>query len=1095
MNFRIPSGRLVLSSLLLAGCLSTVSLAQTTTGSIQGVVEDETGAVLPGVSVTVEDVERGFQRTVVSRDDGSFAVPLLPVGTYQVRAELQGFRTYVQQNIVLEVNQNLRLDITMQVGEVTEQVTVTDQPTAVETTSVALGKVMVEQEIRDLPLNGRNYLQLLTLQAGTISAGSVQVGSAIDAPNAGGLQNVPSVGGSRIQSNNFLLDGADNNEPGLNTAAAVPNPDALAEFKVITNMYSAEFGRSGGSIVNVVTKSGSNAFHGSLFEFFRNDVLDARNFFSAEREPLKQNQFGGTLGGPIVKDRAFFFGTFEGFRLRQSLGRQASVPSILEREGDFSQSRSQPIDPATGQPFPDGKIPEDRIHPVSKRLLQFFPFPDAGPGQASTLGPIENDNEQFMVRGDFVLIPDSNNLMVRYFFSDGEVSETFNQSVFGSIDVPGFPVISKTRFQNVVIQDTHVFSPRTVNEARFAFNRANLDARKPEDLEDPREFGFTFPLPAGSIRDLPLICVAGFTCIEDEGDSVDRVNNIFQVTDNVVFQLENHSLKFGAGFTRSQFNYSFFPTTDGRQFFNGFLTRNAFADFLLGKPFFFWQAGGDPARQWRTSSFNVYVQDDWKITPNVTLNLGLRYELEEPVRDLQNRAPAFRPDVQSQFVPFAPAGVVFEGDEGVPTGTYKADTNNFAPRIGLAWDVFGDGKTSLRAGYGIFYDSPANFNATNLGLTFPFFTNFQLVPPPGDIADPFGGNSPFTEGGPGILTEFPTDPPFAFNFSPIAENIKTPYIQQWNLTIQREIFRDYTLEIGYLGSKGTGLWGLINGNPAQFIELNGVPPNPGNTDARRPHGPEFGAVQVVSDAFSSTYNSLQVTGKKRFSQGFTFLAAYTWSKSIDFTSSQLPFLIRITGQPQFFAQNPEDRDAERAVSAFDATNRFVISYTWELPWFRDRTGWQRQLLAGWQINGITTFQDGTPFTVFDSSDPNVDGSRDDRPNLVGDLSEGPNITKVTPFNPAAFERVPRGNNYGNAGRNILRSGGINNFDLSIFKDFPLSDERETKLQFRTEIFNLFNHPTNFGVPINDINSPNFGRVLQTKTFSQRVIQFALKFQF
>lgn len=1092
------------SLLALFASFNPYCVAQTTTGTILGVVRDESGAVMLGVTITVESPDRGFKRTVVTDADGSYAVPLLPVGTYDIKAEQIGFKTFQQNRVTVELNQNLRLDIAMKVGQREETVTVNAGPAAVETRSVALGNVILEKPIKDLPLNGRNYLQLLSLQAGTISAGSVQIGSAIDAPNAGGLGNVPSVGGGRIQSNNFLLDGADNNEPGLNVAAAVPNPDTLQEFKVIKNLYSAEYGRNGSSIVNVVTKSGTNDFHGSAFEFFRNDKLDAKNFFSKKKESFRLNQPGGTIGGPVIlpgyngRNRTFFFASGEVTRIRQALGRQASVPSLLERKGDFSQSRIKPIDPLTGQRFPGDIIPADRIHPVATNLLPFYPLPDAGPNQASTLGPTRTDGAQVLVRIDHAIAPGKNNLMARYFIDDGDAIQTFSTSAFGNIDVPGFPVRSDTRFQTLALQDTHVISPRLLNEFRFGYNRSALSARKPVKLLDPRAFGFTFPLPKGSTRNVPLICVAGFTCVEDEKDSVNRINNVYTWEDSVSFQKGSHFLKFGGRAQRSQFNYAFFPTTDGREFFNGFLTRNAFADFLLGKPFFFWQAAGDPGRNWRSTAFAAFLQDEWRVTSRVTLNLGLRYEVEQPVHEEQDRVPAFRPGVQSQRVPFAPTNLVFAGDPGIPSGTYETDRNNFGPRIGLAWDVFGDGRTSLRAGYGIFYDSPANFNATNLGLTFPFFTNFQLVPPPGNIADPFGGQSPFTEGGPGVFTFFPTKPVFAFNFSPIDRGVRTPYVQQWNLTIQRQFFTNDTFEIAYVGSKATKLWGLVDGNPAQFITRNGVPPNPGNIDQRRPFGPTFGAIQLVKSRFNSNYNSLQVTYQKRYTRGLSFLAAYTWSKSIDDTSSQLPFLIRIQGQAQFFAQNPNNLGAERAPSAFDATQRLVISYNWELPWFNHASsGLVRQTLGGWQLNGIATFQDGTPFTVFDSSDPNFDGNRDDRPNLVGDPKKGPGITKATPFNTAAFQRVPRGSNlFGNAGRDILRTGGINNFDTSIFKNFYFSENhRERALQFRAELFNAFNHPTNFGVPVNDITSPNFGRVLQTKTFSQRVIQFAAKVTF
>ena len=470
--FRRPLSFVILGICL--GAFAPLSLrAVETTGTIEGMVADPTGAVVPGVKVTLTNEGTGEVKVYPTDQLGRFVFPNLPVGTYALRAEKEGFKTFVQTKTPVRVSEHLNLTVQLELGAVATEVEVRASVTTVDTKSAALGNVIENRAVVDLPLNGRNFLQLATLVAGSTPAIGYSLPANPETP--GGITSSPQVNGLRAESNNYLLDGADNNEPFLGSAAVVPSAEAIQEFKVETNLYNAEFGSSAGAIVNVVTKSGTNDFHGSVYEFFRNDALDARNFFSPEVPVLKRNQFGFSVGGPIVRGRTFFFGNYEGFRQRSAETRTASVPTLLERQGNFSQSAVQPIDPLTGLPFPGGIIPLARFHPISVNLLPFYPEPNVGDDRVVSSPAVPSNNDQVLVRVDHKL-RENDNLTVRYFFQDGDGSFEFVPSFLGAIDVPGFPAGDKFRFHNVVISNTHTFSPTTILQSHFSYNRADLVA-------------------------------------------------------------------------------------------------------------------------------------------------------------------------------------------------------------------------------------------------------------------------------------------------------------------------------------------------------------------------------------------------------------------------------------------------------------------------------------------------------------------------------------------------------------------------------------------------------------------------------------------
>ncbi len=1041
--------------------------ASENTATILGVVQDQTRAVLPGVSVTARNLQTNLTRSVVSDESGLYRIPLLPVGTYEVTAELAGFKKFVQTGIELTINQQARIDITLEVGEISDVISVVGEAPLVETEKPAVSGLVDSKRVVDLPLNGRNPLQLAFVLPGVVPP----------EPGAVSAFNF-SVSGQRGQANNFLLDGGDNNDLAANFPSSNPNPDAVQEFRILKNSHTAEFGRNSGAVINVITKSGSNEFHGNLFEFHRNTPLNTRNFFDIEKPLFIQNQFGGTVGGPIFKDRTFFFGSYQGTRNRQGITTSAvTVPTPLERNGDFSRSARRPIDPLTRQPFPGGVIPRERLNPVAMTLLErFVPLPNLGANQFTANPPQQLRADQWLLKIDQNL-GEKHAFYARYFFNDQSTLAPF---AFGGANLPGFGTTTDSRTNSITLNLSSIFTPKQINEFRFTFQRLSLLGVVPLNKTTPQELGFTginsqFPAFAG----VPFNSVSGFFTL---GNSVQgpqgRNDNTFQWIDNFNFIHGGHSIKLGVDIRRFQQNQIFVFNNNGFLFFSGLFTGNALSDFMLGLPFLY-QQNATPTQNYRSSSFNFYFQDDWKVRRNFTFNFGIRYELNTPTIDKFDRIASFRPGQQSRVFPKAPPGLVFVGDEGVERATIPTDKLDWGPRVGFAWDPFGDGKTSIRAGYGVYYDIPV----TELQLQFlvvqPFALQVLRVGNVASMANPFGSDpNPFPFPGPrGPETTFVL--PLSGTF--LSPDFRTPYSQQYNFTIQRELARDLKVEAAYVGSRGTKLLRRRQGNPAIF----GPGATAGNIQQRRIFHPFYSGMTFQETVANSNYNSLQLSVEKRYSQGFALLGAYTLSKSID-NNSSLRF-----GAPQ----DPFNPGLDRGLSDFDMTHRLVISYLWELPFFKNQAGPLGRLLGGWQIGGITTFSSGFPFTVVTGADRSLRGVGADRPNLIGDprlptgRPTGELVAKY--FNTSAFEPNGPGQN-GTAGRNILRGPGFNNFDFTVIKRTKLPGLESHFVQFRVEFFNLFNHP-NFFNPVSNLASPNNGRILSAR--DPRIIQFALKYEF
>jgi len=1080
-------------------CVLTLSIlsgastpAQQITAIVRGTITDPSGAAVSNAEVTAVQRETGFTRTVTSDSQGAYLLVELPVGHYELFTEARGFQKFVQEGITLDVNQNATVMIHLAVGTATQEVHVRANAPLVETTVTSLGKTVQEREILGLPLNERHFTQLGLLQPGVVpltqglkdAGGSLRDGQAY------------AVNGQRPESNNFLIDGASNFN-GVDAGFVIEPPvDAISEFRILTNTANAEFGHSAGSTTNIITRSGTNEFHGAAWEFLRNDAFDASNAVIRTVEPLKRNQFGGTFGGPIKKEKTFFFGYYEGIRNRRGESTLTAVPTPLERTGDFSQSGGPLLNLFTCPPcdeFPGDKLPF--INPISQAYLAFFPLPNApdiGPNAYIASQTEADTTDQFGLRVDHYLTS-RDVLNFRYIFT--QTNAKFPLSPSGA-SVPGFPIGEDQRAQNFVTTETHTFSPSLVALARFSFLRNKFLFDEHLNHTTPDSLGFQYQPSLDAAVGPPFIQIAGFASV---GDPItgprNTYENAFDISGSVTWVHGRHEFKFGGGYEHDQINVLQGIASNGFFVFSNFPVNNSFASFEFGQPVFFLQGGGDFARGLRGNNLNAYAQDTVKLTPRLTLNAGLRYELPFPYTEIHNRQSLFEPGVQSQVFPTAPAGLLYPGDPGVPDGLIQTKKNAFAPRVGLAWDVQGNAKWLVTAAYGLFYEPYYTGQGGPLQSPIsapPFLVTPQVSLP--HFADPYNGANPFNGSFSQPMTLLTLD-----------KDLSLPYAQDWNLNIERSFGTNWLFEAGYVGTKGTRLPRFIEGNPTTFAGAT-----PDNSDQRRlfsgctiaqPAPCNFSSVGLIAGIANSNYNALQVSLKKRFSQQFSFLASYTLSKTLDDVSS-----FNITGSAaqstageNDLAQNPFDLKAERGRSIFDARHRFVLSYQWNLPFWRQPENWYQSILGNWQVNGITTFMTGTPFTVYDSRDvslqggaPEISGFSSDRPDLIGDPNNGPRTTAEW-FNTGAFQQLQPGGQparFGNEGRNVVEGPGFTQWDFSAIKNFRIRES--TSLQFRAEFFNIFNQ-TNYRLPNNDINSPNFGKI--QGALDPRLIQLALKFLF
>ena len=1079
------------TSLVLFACLSLNLQAQDPVGVLEGHVKDPSGGSVSAAEVTANNQQTGFSAKQRSAEDGTFHFSSLPAGEYDLRVTADGFAAFTASAIPIDIGRTVRVPVKLEVAAGHSEVNVSGTGATVDLGST-LGDVVSSHEATDLPLNGRNFSQLGLLQAGVapMTGGLSEAGGIVRANQA------YAVNGQRPESNGYLLDGVSNMD-NVNGAFAIRVPvDAISEFRILTLNAPAEYGDTSGATTSVVTKSGGNAFHGDVYEFLRNNDFDARNFFAVNVEPLHQNQYGATLGGPIRHNKDFFFAYYEGYRNRQGVTQTAIVPTPEQRMGNFSGGNGPLINYFSGQPVPNNQIPASMISPIAQNALQLYPLGNISPSlyAATVVGTNNYDQGGFRLDHNF---SSGDQLFLRYATSStGEIDPL----PIAGAGVPGFPVGDSIRTQSVTASETHLFSPNTLQTVRAAFFRNEFIFGQRLNAAPPSALGFEYQPTLGLAAGTPYLIVSGYASLGDPivGPQNTYQNN-YQLSDSISMTRGRHSFKFGGEFTRSQINLLFGIATNGFFVFAPFPFSDSFASFLTGQSVTFFQGGGEFDRALRNIMVAGYAQDEWRITPHLTLNYGLRYEINTPWVDIRDRMNEWSPGAQSKVYPNAPPGLLFPGDPGVARSIAPNYYKGFMPRLGVAWDPTGSGHTTIRAGYGIFYDSFENGVGAPLQApvsALPWTQAYQLGGPGFNIANPYGSN-PLPFGGNNFVKPA--------TVLTVDQSARPPYAQNWDLSVEHVLGRNYLLDVRYVGNKGTRLPRFIEADPSVY----GPGVNPNNIDQNRIYAGcpssgglcNFASVGIVSDITNSTYHAGQVSLSRHFVTGLGFQASYWYSKSLDYVSS---FNVSgsapsdVSGENDL-AQNPFNLRAEHGPSLFDARQRFTFSGSYELPRWSRASHAAAWIVNGWQFNGIGSFSSGTPFTVYDSANvslqgqaPEISGFYSSRPDLIANPNAGPHTPNQW-VNPADFLRLnpnTQAGQFGNEGRNVVRGPGIADLDLSLFKNFYIGEGK--RIQFRAESFNVVNHP-NFQLPENDIASPEFGQILQAAP--PRLFQLALKFLF
>jgi len=1069
--------------------------AQSATGNIAGYVKDSSGAAIPNVTVTAKMVEQQTTRTAQTNAEGFYTMLALPPGNYEMTFEVQGFQKLAQTGLELTVGQNLRVDSTLQLGAVETQVTVGAEAPLVDTTSATLTGLIDDQRVQDLPLNGRNVVSLARTLPGVLNVNAPQsMGDARGGPEM-------DVNGGRPNMNLFTFNGGYFNNPSRNTGINFPPPDAIQEIRIQTHNFSAEYGRNPGSQVNVVSKTGTNEFHGAAWEFLRNDALNARNFFSPSVPSTKQNQFGVAAGTRVIKDKLFVFGTYEGLRdHRQAQTVESFLPTAAERAGDFTAlgtTLNDPVDPLTNKPLTDAsgnscvsnnKIAPGCISPVAQNLLAFIPQTPSNTLVALASQPRSSD--LYMGRVDW------NHTEKHRVFGSIYWADNSTQSPLLSSGgtIPGYMSESfVTNTRNVVVNDIYTFSPTLINQATFSFLNSGSNQLQGKKI-DPTTLGINMPqyLPGGAVD----VNVGGEFDL-GSGFTTRFFSHNYQYKDSMNWIKGRHNFKFGFELLHLQFRQIFIGSPGFT--FNGTRSGDPLADFMLGAFSSLSLDFGVRDTNTLTNAMSAFFQDEFKVTPRLTLTLGVRYEPFLPWTEVNNRIDTVVPGKQSTSVPDAPPGVIFPGDG--PRGLAPADLNNFAPRIGLAWDVFGTGKTSVRAGYGVYYES---VNADSLAQENPPFAGFGPAFN-GNIADPYGSTGqvapPVVTSGKFGCVKITTYPGYSCPQFPLPvggvftdPSLRTPYIQSFSLSIQHQLTPTLLIETAYAGKIGIKIEALRTYNPAKFEPdpVTGAPASLQNANDRVIFEPGILGPQgyLLGNDFRSWYHSFQTQVTKRFSKGLSVVGSYTLGKSIDSSS---------TDNLGATVSDPFNLKTERGRSDWDRRHAFVASWLWTLP-FKFNNHLENTLLAGWTLTAIHTIQSGTPLTFTMGQDVALDGTG----NGGGQHAQlEPNITAAnislnhpnrnafvnTFFNTAAFvpvNNVPLGI-YGNAGRGLISGPAFNNTDFSVLKDFMIREPM--KVQFRAEMFNVFNQ-VNFNNPDTTVTDGTFGVI--TSAQPGRVIQFALK---
>jgi outer membrane receptor protein involved in Fe transport len=1043
----------------------TPLLAQNPTATLVGTVRDASGAAIPGAAVQVRNIETNDNRAVPTDPQGEFTIPNLPAGHYETVVTHTGFRTLHQTNIELQIDQTMRLEFKLELGAVSESVEVVASVPLLNTENAIKGEVMVTEEIVEMPLNGRDFSDLALLVPGVMPKAQGGQGSAFN------------VNGARADNTNFIIDGFNDQNPRGAAAQARPNLDALQEFKMQTSGYSAEYGRLAGGVMNMVLKTGSNQIHGTLFEFIRNDIFDARSFFDQEKTRLRRNQFGGTAGGPVWipkvyngRDRTFFLFSWESYR--QSVGSTTltRVPTSLERQGNFSSTGTLK-DPLGGN-FPGSVIPASRGNAVAQKFGAFFPEPNR-PGQANNSISVASDRDtwdSFLMKLDH-RFSTYDTISYRYTKRYNYTTNPFNGSDIG---IFGSRVLNHQSLMGLSF--THMFSPVVINESRVGFSRT---ADRERGYNQGRDFAAEFGLP-GTTTDPKLIGFPRFTVngLAALGDGANMpveftVNNI-QYGETLTWVRGKHLLKFGGEVLRTQFFQPYYNNNRGTFNFLGRWTNQPYADFVLGLPESSSRQVGTTPNYLFSTNYSLFAQDDWKLSSRLTINLGMRYEIPKPPREKYGRITNFIPElgrviladdrtIQGTGIAFTDAtkfGVA--RDFNLPAPLVYVCWGDIAPRVGFAWRPFGGNRAVVRGGYGIFYGTQVQNPVRNdLANVFPFAISQTINRKTNDpsyltLSDPFPVAANLTSG--------------VTNVNGFDLHAPTPYVQSWNLTLEREIGWSSAIEIAYVGSKGTHLGRKFDLNqPYRLAEF--APSFP------RPYA-GVNTINYYGFYANSIYNAGTIGIRRRFTRGFFYRVNYTYSKSIDEASQTTGNSDGGIAQPQ----NSRDLRAERGRSDWDIGHAVTMNFSYEVPWRKNI------LVRGWQLTGTGRAYTGQPFTP-QVSNVNLN---------LGDANRPDRISKGTVEHPTAeqwfdigaFPVLPTGSfRFGNSGRSILDGPGTLEVNLSLFKNFNFE---KSGLQFRWEVFNAFNH-ANLNLPEVNVNQVTGATVKSAG--SGRLMQFGLRYRF
>lgn len=1064
---------------------------QLNTAGLYGTVTDQQKAAIPGVKVTLTAISTGIVRTTQTDSLGQYQFSQLPVGEYNLVFEKSGFSTVEHRGIPLQVNDNRKVDVSLPVGQVTTQINVTAAAASINTTSATLKNVVDTRRVNDLPLNGRNLEDLALLVPGVQSASGPTGGS-----GDGAKQPIParqfSVNGSRQNSTGYTLDGADNEDILQNVALPFPFPDAVEEFSVETSNAGAELGRNSGGVINIVTKSGTNHFHGDAFWFVRNTAFNANNFFSHSPDNLKRNQGGGTIGGPVIKNKLFFFGGYQQtwVHSQSGAGNHLSVPAAF-RNGNFSSLLNGPnpitiVDPTTGLPFTNNQIPSDLFSPAAQNLLNYAPLPGPNGLVYYSVPNVENVH-QWITRVDYQM-NDKNSLFVRLYRNYDEIpSEMQPNNIFS--ESQGILGITDSG----TVADTYTPTSTLLTRLQFGANKysGNRTSAFPTNI---KALGVNIN-PSSSAVSVSIDGASDFGIGSTSPASFSRSN--LQISNSWQWMKGKHSLAWGEDIEDSRYNeYNTFHGA-GTFHFNGQFSGFDQADYILGDFSYFTQNNGEIEFK-RYHYYGFYGDDTFRVTPKVTLSYGVQYEPYFPLFDTKNRVTVFNPswyqaDYVSPYYVNSPPGLLYPGDKTpsgsvIPKGGVGNQWGNIAPRVGVAWDVFGNGRTSLRGGYGMYYGTPELFQYNNMNDQSPF--SFSATYLSGSFDNPYAGREqdnifPFSG-------DFTGDTPFALpvDITALQPQIPRSYTQDWNFTVEHQFGRDWVLQTSYVGSKGTHLLADYDYNAPIYNPAESLTVNRDTIQQRRPIQ-DYQGIDLLFGGLNSSYNSFQVSLNKRFTRGFTNQLSYTWSKALDYRSGNHEMTDNNLWDPfNFFAF--------RGPSDFNHTNRFVDSFVWNIPDAGKamNSEFASVILRDWRSAAIVTLQSGSPFTVESSDDP-MAGAGTETADVIGPVqlstsrSRGAQIAEY--FNVNSLTNATPGT-FGTLGRNILVGPGYANADFSMQRDFPLKSLGEAgMLTFRAEFFNLFNRP-NLGNPGTTVGSKTFGVITSTSA-PPRILQFSLKVLF